>query len=326
MEMVIHGQKATACQSIANNFQRDENDSRFALKIKMMKKLSTLILGFAFTLSVSGQSYSFSIFSEPYEDLEGDSVLLNDTLESYALLVLPVTFRSFGYDFGDTLSVGSGGYLVSSNYRGIALDPLWSYYYFPDADSKVSYAVHGEDGKHVLKIQWKQLAHKTLPDSRVNFQLWVYEENQSIEFRYGPGIMETPVTSGIFLLDRNFNQVLEAKTVGGKPSSPVIKDFAGNPLEEFPENGTVYRFDYLRSGIKKKSDMELKLYPNPNSGYFKLSGIQGEIVCVSNALGQKQSFSQEGNAVEIIDGKPGVYFMTILTKEGINLTVKFQIQ
>ncbi|MDX5320540.1 MAG: hypothetical protein LPK45_05545 [Bacteroidota bacterium] len=278
-----------------------------------MKKIYITLLSAAFSLFAQAQSYSFFQQNGPYEELKNDIILMTDSAEVYKVFKIPPYFRSFGHDLGDSVMVSQNGntYMVT-DYKGFGLNPFWTQMHLSDEDAKVSYQIEGPDGEHILKIQWKQLEHNGDELSRLNFQLWVYEKDQTIEFHFGPGSVEGEFSCGLFLFTSNFSHTLETITAGGSPDNPTIENHSVNFLTSFPEEGTIYRFAYLHAANPEINKTELIAFPNPCSGQFRVSEPGAEVLFIIDALGKKQVFEKMDDLIVLGNKSPGIYQVVIM--------------
>jgi hypothetical protein len=291
-----------------------------------MKTLFTLLLFGLFTNVVWSQSYSFSVHQQTYQDLQNAYFLQDDTLAPYTLLILSKDYRAFGHDLGDTLVIGVNGFVTTSTvHHGFALDPLIGNYHFPDTNSRISFEQVISPGNNILKVQWKNIGTDGDPADRLNFQLWVYEKDQQVEFHFGPGSSENEFFSGVFLLDPEFTQAQEKVGLGGNPASPVINSMSDWALTQAPANGTLYRFSYLRAGIEKPIANELSVYPNPGTGTFRVDAPGVKEVRAYNNLGREITIRTQEGTYQLENAAPGIYFLHFSMEDGSSARSKITI-
>lgn len=155
------------------------------------------------------------------------------------------------------------------------------------ADAGVWGVLLGDTGKRMLGLDFRDLELMLeTGENIINFQVWLFEEDNSIEFRYnnaenirpgsytngkGPivGIMDVEETTYVnkksyFLTGTPQSPVFNAATLPGK-SSDTVPYMLGN----IPKN-TVYRFapKSASNSIQKTTAgiPGLSVYPNPTSG------------------------------------------------------------
>lgn len=292
-----------------------------------MKTLFTTLLFGLLTNVVLAQSYSFSIQQQTYQDLENDYLLQDDTLAPYSLLILARDYRAFGHDLSDTLVIGVNGFVTSTtDHYSFALDPLIGNYHFPETNSRISFEELASPGNSILKIQWKNIGTDGDPSDRLNFQLWVYEKDQHVEFHFGPGSSQNDCFSGIYLLDPEFTQTIEKVNLGGNPASPSVNSPSGQLLAKAPSNGTVYRFSYLRSGIENPVKNELSVYPNPGTGTFQIDAVGVKEVKVYNSLGSETKIHAQDGVYQLGQAAPGIYYLHIRMEDGSRAQSKITIR
>ncbi len=290
-----------------------------------MKKLITLLVALVTFHLVQAQSYSFESEQKPYVELQNDILLFDDTGAFKLVPVFPI-FRSFGHDFSDTLEIGYEGWMSKTKDRGFWFLPIYGEYRFPDADSKVSYAIDETPGNRILKIQWKQLAIDTDLDTRVNFQLWIYEKDQTVEFRYGKGSLPGEYAIGIYLFNRNYSNVQESIEVKGHAGSVTTSMDSIGFYNGFPNENDLYRFRYLNVGMDELIDgQQLSIYPNPSNGSFRFTQEEVEIIKITDVIGREIAFQQEGSLIIFDQTTTGVYFVQTKNKQGAISVIKLQL-
>ncbi len=281
-----------------------------------MKKLFTVFLMGWLSNGVWAQSYSFSLQQEAYQDLQNDHFITNDTFANYALLILGRDYRAFGHDLNDTLNIGVNGWVTcTSDFYSFALDPLIGNYHFPDTNSRITFAELADPGNSILKIQWKNVGTDGDPSERLNFQLWIYEKDQKVEFRFGPGTSSNSFVSGIFRFDRNFTQTLERVELSGNPASPGVNTGTFF-LSAKPANGAVYQFSYLRASVKTPIVNAVSVYPNPGRGNFQVEGNGVKSIKAYTSLGKEVSVAGQDGIYQLEHPSSGTYFLHIEMEDG----------
>lgn len=281
-----------------------------------MKKLFTVFLMGWLANGVWAQSYSFSLQQETYQDLQNDYLITNDTFANYALLILGRDYRAFGHDLNDTLNIGVNGWVTcTSDFYSFALDPLIGNYHFPDTNSRITFAELADPGNSILKIQWKNVGTDGDPSERLNFQLWVYEKDQKVEFRFGPGTSNNNFVSGIFRFTKSFSQTLEYMELSDDPAAPGVN--TGNFfLVGKPVNGTVYRFSYLRASLETPIAKEISVYPNPGRGNFQVEKSDVKAVKAFSVLGNEINVLDQNGTFSLENPSKGIYFLYFEMEDG----------
>lgn len=292
----------------------------------IMKKLFTALLLGWLSNGVWAQSYSFTVEQQSYQDLQSDYLITNDTIAPYALLILGRDYRVFGHDLSDTLKIGINGWVTStSDYYSFALDPLIGNYHFPDSNSRISFMEVANPGNSILKIQWKNVGTDGNPAERLNFQLWLYENDQKVEFHFGPGSSNNDFFSGIYRIKRDFSQTLEKVELSGNPASPSVNSGIGL-LNGKPINGTVYRFSYLRAGLETAKVNEINVYPNPGRGSFQVDGTGVKAAKAYSVLGNEINILNLDGMFQLENPSKGIYFLYFEMEDGSLAQAKLMVQ
>jgi len=167
--------------------------------------LAGVVLLSALSTHAQELPYTFTVETGPYADLANPTSLNNGVVWDDPDFIAPI-----GFDFEymgsvyNTISFGGiasyGGELVFGNINDLTLwDNIMPYGmdlmdggFDTDAqisESDISYEVIGAPGARIFKLQWKNVAfyNDQAPYSmRMNFQMWLYEFSNNIEFWYGP--------------------------------------------------------------------------------------------------------------------------------------------
>ena len=122
--------------------------------------------------------------------------------------------------------------------------------------SPISYVIEGAPGNRIFKLEFKNAGsyfeYQTYNtnDMFINFQMWLYEGSNTIQFRFGPSSIDDPDvfydgTGGPFvgvLIYDEFDDVLsDVHLLTGNPSDPYLSsNEVAEPLNGTPPNGTVY--------------------------------------------------------------------------------------
>ena len=157
----------------------------------------------------SAFTYTLSTFTQPYSDLTGATSVNNGEIWDDPDYLIPVSFPFvlLGSDVSLLEFYGAGATL-----RSTTEDPFVDAYVFPfevdlidrgelegdESLSPISYKVEGSAGNHILKVEWKnagsynELDENGTLDMFVNFQLWLFEGSNKIEFHIGPSLINDP--------------------------------------------------------------------------------------------------------------------------------------
>ena len=207
--------------------------------------------------------YTLTTLNEPYSNLSGSTSLNNGELWDDPEYVVPIgfPFELNGNPVSALQFFGSGGLLGAPTADPDVLTAVFPF----EMDlidrgdingtsiSPLSYKVEGSPGSRICKIEWKnagsyeELIDGTL-DMFINFQLWLYEGSNRIEFRFGDNNINDPDVFyggfGIYLGTTDANQNTEELSnphfFSGSIDMPVLSASEGT-IEGTPSAGTVYR-------------------------------------------------------------------------------------
>ena len=253
----------------------------------MKTSLITVIL-FLTSINLKAQYYTFDASTNSYEDLD-QSTSLNNTMTwhnphfnipigfdftLYNKTIQKIILNGFGWGGSltsnhkgiYTLLIAYGSDLVDRGYNMVA-DTIT-----PESKSNISYQLDSVNHKKILKIQWKnvgfysELADDSISSDYVNFQLWLYEGSNDIEWHFGPNRISKPSLcynnySGTYIalfptFDHGINTVLgKGYVLSGDPINPeVLLVDNQNPhhINGTIPDGTIYRFRRKSIGIANR--------------------------------------------------------------------------
>ncbi len=315
----------------------------------MIKKL--LLPAFLFLVIISNAQsvYNFQTENIPYENLTGSTSLNNGAVWDDPGYTIPLGFNfSFGtYNF-DTIYIlewSVGGVLSSNPVDGgivplfvpIGQDLIDLGFTSGVSQSNISYITEGVSGSKILKIEWNNVGFfdDSTESDFMNFQLWLYEGTNTVEFRYGPSAINNPAesfegeTGPQVSLITSFNidtQQLDdtGYFLSGSPTSPnVISLNPGDPvvlsyLQGMIPNGTVYRFLRQPLAVPNFDDIQFLVYPNPATHIlnFKTKENKNQF-SIFNSLGQLvKQVTADKSSLDVSDLESGIYFLEIETSNG----------
>lgn len=218
--------------------------------------------------------------------------------------------------------------------------------------STISFKTEGTSGNRVAKIQWANLGffgeydiNSTLNDS-ANFQMWFYEGDGAIEYRYGTSYLDdfernvestklpigftTNLNAGLFTFDWLYYL--------SSLNTPQVDSFnlAGFPtvdygILDYPQDSTVIRFSPVPVSTKNvvKLNDELTFYPTvvstqaflefakPLNGVavFRVLNMNGSVLL-------QQPINQQKNTIDLQSFAAGHYILQV-QYEGQNIFYKF---
>lgn len=327
----------------------------------MMQKI--FITFFALSLFANSiicqNSYEFIILEELYNPLE-KATLIDRSSYDYEngwddpefSVPIGFTFSFLGNEIESLDQIGLGslmfGMTTSQEPLFCGLMPVG----FDLADrgivgeepSLIRYQTTGNPGERVFAIEWHNAGlyeeifeSDTVPVSSLNFQIWLYEIDHSIEFRFGsmmypafePEFDEQIITS--IFLDYNFSSDEgNILTLSGHPAFCFLENI--NSAEElgiyslsYYVSSMVYRFEptSIPFSLDENNHVSYSIYPNPTSNkltvdYGDLNGVVTTIK-LYNASG-KLIFEQESTSSQTIDVSEfakGMYSLELSTDEQV---------
>lgn len=148
--------------------------------------------------------YSFSKLNQSYTNLIGATSLTNGNLWDDTVVIAPIGFPFKFHDnsnFSDTVFFSTWGFLAFRNeyypspliWMGrsmvpFAADMITNADSIGNTTSDISYQTTGAVGNRIFKMQCKNIGFydDTTGTDSLNFQVWLYETTNVIEYRYGP--------------------------------------------------------------------------------------------------------------------------------------------
>lgn len=256
-----------------------------------------------------GQSYEFNHFTKDYQNIDANqsTILLKSQDWSWSPsdvhFHIPIGFSFEVEEFKyDTVLVSPLGIVDFFQNCGInqfdEFPPPVLYVYFSDFDDRgwwigdgetpmttIHYLTEGEEGNRIFKIEWNNVGFFGsigLGDDFVNFQVWLYETDHTIEIHFGksnitdPNDEDTwfyfpgPLMNWVYYTGCVETPDAEMLVVTGDANNPnhqftTTEGFpALNPqtIDNAPNEGMVYQFKPTSVDIEENSlTSQLKLYP-----------------------------------------------------------------
>lgn len=274
-----------------------------------MKKITLLLALLLTAIGFSQQNhYSFSKTTATYADLEGATSINNGQpwneqveFESHPLVFDAKVFslphqELFFYDgqiilFDSNLEKISyfmpiNGYFTDRNFSGTGTSL-----------SPVSYKVEGEVGSRILKIEMKnagvldEIENYLTSSLFLNFQVWIYEADETIEYRFGNHNITSAAALGEEVFVSGFvTEVFEGASnttklgyVTGNINAPVYNEAETevsltSGLSAMPTPNTVFRFTKEAvASVSHPEKVKFSVYPNPTSDVLVLTTENTEV-------------------------------------------------
>ena len=222
-------------------------------------------------------------------------------------------------------------------------------------DSGIFYQIDGKPGKRILKVEWKnaQLSQSdsTASDSPiVNFQIWLFEEDQHIEIHFGDTYYENLLLG---YLDEGWFRGPDPKfickqtfgvNIFGTPDNPSYswEDYSfptEGALMGLPQAGTIYIIQpnpNSRQFFEQEISEDIDLYPNPVQDELRIVGLRGgfaaNLLEIANMQGQvvfSEDLTKSGKTlpftIDLSAANPGVYFVKLRNNSGEILNRKIVV-
>ena len=261
--------------------------------------------------------YTAEVLLEPYTSLQNPQSLGIELGWDDPEVEIPLPFEvALGDEPATMLLLSGTGEMVMGLTESGMIDILWPISLdvmdigavSAEELSLIQYQLTGTEPNRILKIEWnevglyEEISSNGTANLRLNFQVWIYESGNVIEYRFGPntianGLPDDFLTSGIILdFDYDYYNGL-FYTASGSPSEPewsFTDDFYewyynGAMLQGVPEDGTVYRFGPVASVAEAPQTFDaLRVYPNPANESVWLENPTQHLVdlTLSNSMGQ----------------------------------------
>jgi len=314
---------------------------------------------FSFALAISGLvstdakaqfPYQLTVQSgQPYNKLSGATSLTNNVLwDSDDHFAAPIGFNSnIAGTVNDTLYLLAGNFAtpqigaVMDGFAVLATSLMDRGSISGTARSDIRYETVGSQGFRIFKLEVFNAGFETeflnngeLKDS-VSFQIWVYESNHAVEFRFGPSMVSnfqdyfgSNIFSGFVRnIDTAQGTFDNYYVLNGNPTAPTIDSLSSildnKGLTSMPASGIVYRFTPKgTTGIKQLTPGTLaSVYPTVCSQYVtvKASGNENIQAVIFNNFGQcvlKSKILSGTNNLDLSGMAPGSYFVRLTDSAG----------
>ncbi|MBL4862956.1 MAG: hypothetical protein JKY09_08080 [Crocinitomicaceae bacterium] len=257
---------------------------------------SQILLSFIFIcFSSISQGYNLSYFTDTYNDLSNSTSLNNGNTWDDPDYTIPIGFNFDMYGNSNSQIYLDGSWFGATLATDLCAPGFELSFLMPDAAdivdrgydigtsmSNISYKLEGPNGNRILKIEWNNVGFLdgNLDAGNVyidftNFQVWLYEIDNAIEYRYGPNSISDPLPvyggeSGTWLgilpeYSCDIGDWLgNVYSLEGDPLNPSMSMFdpnLGNPsfLNDVIPSGMVYRFTPSALGFTELNNSNKQL-------------------------------------------------------------------
>lgn len=304
--------------------------------------------------NIVAQPMYFSLQTDHYKDLDtSQAMLLNDPSTSW---ITNNWYLPIGFDFPldsvihDSIYISTDGELYFfkkcnsiPNAGNIFLAPFFVAIdrAFPNNPSQsfVYYDIDSSGPFKILKLEFNNIGiNGGEYEDFVNYQIWLHETG-TVEYRFGPSHVTYPNDniwgagndgpiiainywvncSSLFthsiVLTGNQNNPKDTIVNG---SILVLPDYT---IDNIPDSGIVYRFSYNPTGMEKKSDIKVDIYPNPNNGQFTISEVNELLTFTLTSIEGKEIFRKsvlpkKTLYITIPEISAGIYIAIFSNKHG----------
>jgi len=205
--------------------------------------------------------------------------------------------------------------------------------------SELSYKVEGTPGNRIFKMEWKNVGSfdEGSPYSMyMNYQLWLYEGSNIIEYHYGPSMISDPFVfyyeeSGAYIglvsWDEVFFDIYFPQFLIGPASAPTLSSML-EAINGTPSNGTIYRFTPITLNVETLTPSNnLIISPNPGIDFIQVknSGNVDTKIIMMDQTGRvvlSSMVNSDMNTVDISSLASGIYFISAKNQENTSM-IKF---
>ncbi|WP_448606109.1 T9SS type A sorting domain-containing protein [Paenimyroides ceti] len=290
------------------------------------------------------QLYTFSAFQQDYTDLVSPISVNNGQVwksNGFGSFQVPFSFEIAGNNIAQFFFIDDNFFFMTDTsdmylMTVSGIDIQDKNYAQGVSQSPISYKVEGTSGNRILKIEVKNAGSETEVEVKqtnnlfLNFQIWIYEGTNVIEYRYG----DSNITANDMTMLEEKNSLLigmgdEELNYGffvyGNETPPSFAELvnANEGSEDqyrntsYPVNGTVYRFTPTTTvSTDDFNKTKFNLYPNPVTDvvHVSLEKITPKEYSILDANGKtirKGSLNALENTLDLGALNSGAYFIKI---------------
>ena len=321
------------------------------MKTRLLTTATCLLLAFNINAQIANY-YDFSHYTMPYEEInEGILIDSGAPWESNTTSIsVDINFSFFGHSLDNITidknseskhglkdthpNIDDGGYtncIIPHSYRikdnseasaSVSISPI-------------SYKIIGLGSDSILIIQWGNIGIQDSDYSSLNYQIWLYQNSDIIEFHYGPSqitneySIEFNSITGLTEYTEGLTQTINSYSLAGETSEPELHTqtlfFNGTitgsigTLNNYPEEGQVYRFaPYYSVGLEENLS-STSIYPNPTSDILNIKNenLIKELVITDISGKEIKRFNCDSkeSTLDISELDKGIYLIGIRTEK-----------
>lgn len=294
----------------------------------MKNTLLSFLLCFTF-LNVHAQlDYTLTHSNSTYSELSGatdvSAVAWNDLYK----FKLPFQFKFFNKP-ADSMYITFDGVFFSDtgdDYIFYGTDNFMPQNAVPTM-SPISYIISGNSPDRIVKVQYKNVRESSVDtnswDYTINCQIWLYENGNKIEYRFGNSSITDPAFDAFYigLIDFDNSPYL---AIDSNATNPVLvrvtSSLIFNGIPAYPGSGKVITLTPKPgSGIAERSALPYRWFMSDNTLSILCKGEFTATVCDINGrnVQSAQSLAAESIRMDLNSLSPGVYLLNI--RQGSNV-------
>lgn len=315
-----------------------------------MKQITLLLVSLFATTFVSAQdAYEHSVSQATYTNLTGATSINGGEVwdwDDFPPVAIPFDFAVDGVEITHFAFFDDNFTLLTEDFDEEEFTGYYDLFaaltYIQDrtynsgnSTSPLSYKVEGEVGNRILKLEAKNAGLEEDPEADghyyLNFQIWLYEDDNAIEIRYGnTNVTDIEVLNedGVFFVGIAGEE--NAYFLSGESTDPSYGEYTeetfpqeGLTMDAYPAEGTVYRLAPAEvAGTGDFETVAFTVYPNPASDVINLkrNGLTSGEYAIYDVTGKLVKQNTLGSAdvaqINIESLTSGVYVLKI---DGQNL-------
>ncbi|HEU0136659.1 MAG TPA: T9SS type A sorting domain-containing protein [Flavobacterium sp.] len=286
----------------------------------------------------NAQTYTFVNTTAPYANLTGTTSLNNGEAwdDPEYQIILPFNFVINGVSTNNLFVTDS--YLTTDVNSPVfqVISPLSADLVDRGIDgdaslSPISYKVEGVAGSRIAKVEFNNCGSWSDPALTmfINFQVWLFETTNVIEFRYGPSSIsdtdafyggETGGVIGLAGVDGSTGDLSNPMFLVGNAQTPTTTTTLSY-ITGTPSNGRLYRFSPTSLDVDSFAANRIQIYPNPASEVLKIGGLVNDssykIFDGSGKFLLEGNINATDNAINVSDLASGLYFIQLESSAAI---------
>lgn len=309
--------------------------------MKKLLFLSVVLINF----TTQAQTYTLSVTNNAYTNLTGSTSLNNGVVWDDPAFTFPIGFDFQLYNtvfntayihpdgLGNVITAAPNAANTMPTLIPIGIDIVDRGFVSGTSLSNISYKLEGTSPNRILKMEWNNagflgdLSVNGTSTDFLNFQVWLYETSNIVEYRYGPSSITFPADSfegnsgpsvALFpLVNFNTGQPTAGLVLSGAANTPSSSTTTTQSyLTGMPSSGITYRFTPSNLSTNSfKTTNTFQIYPNPASDYLAINNNLNqkiEKVAIVDYTGKVvQTIVSNFEKINIITLENGIYMVEI---------------